>query len=515
MRLRIKRQLALLFALTLVLVPALGTTAAASPTITEYSTVSHPFEITTGPDGNLWFTNEVTDSIYRVTTSGTFSQYVLPSIPRPFGITTGSDGALWFTMIAPNSVTPGMIGRITTSGSITEYSFAGTSWRSPTFITSGSDGALWFTADTNSSASGEIGRITTSGTITEFSYSSSYPSLSGITSGSDGALWFAENAGDTQSTGGAIGRITTSGTITRFPTPHTPGSNVGPYGITSGPDGALWYTNTSTHKIGTITTSGTITEYSVPESTVNQIASGPDGALWFTDQGGNKIGRVTVTGVGVEYTVPTSSSSPYGITVGPDGAIWFTEESGNKIGRITTPQPSPQPAYYTKNDGTNFSRSTSPFESGVATQIVNADGSVTVSVNSAPGYADSGYVLYEGTLGSLPDFTVNGTGSNFGLNLWFDTSNNNEYFAWDSNGVLTSLDSDTYGLGPTSSSGALAVNGSAQFYMMSDGQSHSLSDLKNGLVSGISSSTKVAIWIGVDVGSGGSTSATINSISGL
>ncbi len=170
--------------------------------------------------------------------------------------------------------------------------------------------------------------------------------------------------------------------------------------------------------------------------------------------------------------------------------------------------------YYTINDGTNFSRSTSPVSSGVATQTNNSDGSVTVSINSTSGYADSGFVLYEGTLGDLPNFTVNGTGNQYSLNLWLDTSSDNDYFAWDSNGVFTGLNSDTYALGPASSTGTDAISGSSQFYLMSDSQNHTFSDLKNGSVSGISSSTKVAVWVGVNTTSG-STSATITSIDGL
>ena len=158
--------------------------------------------------------------------------------------------------------------------------------------------------------------------------------------------------------------------------------------------------------------------------------------------------------------------------------------------------------------------SSTPFTSGVPTQTKNTGGSITVNVNNATGYADSGIVLYEGTLGDLPNFTVNGTGDNFGLNLWFDKSNDDEYFAWDSSNILTGLNDDTYGLGPTSARGMTTVNGSSQFYLMSDGQNHSLSDFKNGNVSSINSSTKVAIWIGVDTSSG-STSATFQSISGL
>lgn len=173
----------------------------------------------------------------------------------------------------------------------------------------------------------------------------------------------------------------------------------------------------------------------------------------------------------------------------------------------------PAVTYYTANNGTTFSRSTAPFSSGVATQTKNSDESITVSINNTSGYADSGFVLYEGTLGNLPNFTVNGTGNQYSLNLWFDVNNDNEYFTWLAN-VYIGLGGDTYGLGPSSSSGTDTITGSSLFYLISDGHNHSLSDLKNGLVNGISSSTKVAVWIGVNTSSG-SISSTITSITGL
>ena len=48
------------------------------------------------------------------------------------------------------------------------------------------------------------------------------------------------------------------------------------------------------NKIGRVTTSGGVTEYSVPTVSAEPegITSGPDGALWFTEFGGGKIGRI-------------------------------------------------------------------------------------------------------------------------------------------------------------------------------------------------------------------------------
>jgi putative cell wall-binding protein len=111
------------------------------------SSIGFPENIATGPDGALWFTNHLGNSIGRITTAGVITSYTAPTVTYPEGITAGPDGALWFT-------TSTAIGRITTAGSITSYSDPAI--RAPTEITAGA-GAIWFTDSTNF-----IGRITTS-----------------------------------------------------------------------------------------------------------------------------------------------------------------------------------------------------------------------------------------------------------------------------------------------------------------------------------------------------------------
>lgn len=295
--------------LLLLIVPGLA--GAQQIAIGEYALPSAknvgPYWIAAGPDGALWFTNNVGGSqIGHITTAGMITSYVPPN--GAFAITAGPDGAMWFDTY--NNT----IGRITTAGAITEYPIpsGSTLWG----ITSGPDGALWFAHGNN------IGRITTTGTFTEYALPTPNAQPYWITTGPDGALWFTEMSGNN------IGRITTAGAITEYPVP-TVRSN--PSGITSGPDGALWFAEFG-GKIGRITTSGAISEYPVaaePES----ITAGPDGALWFTEIGG-KIGRITTFGAITEYAVPTSNSYPWGIATGPDGELWFTEGEGNKIGEV-------------------------------------------------------------------------------------------------------------------------------------------------------------------------------------
>src|ERR1019366_4686945 len=62
-------------------------------------------------------------------------------------------------------------------------------------------------------------------------------------------------------------------------------------------DGALWFTEYyPVGKIGRITTGGVITEYPLPDSEVGpfEITTGPDGALWFTEAEGSSIGRLAL-----------------------------------------------------------------------------------------------------------------------------------------------------------------------------------------------------------------------------
>ena len=166
----------------------------------------------------------------------------------------------------------------------------------------------------------------TAATLTEYPLPNPASQPQGIVAGPDGALWF------TETTGARIGRIALDGTISEYPLP-TP---TAPSDITAGPDGALWFTEPNVDKIGRIALDGTISEYplAVRYSYPVGIAAGPDGALWFTEYQGDKIGRITVDGTIVEYPLPSAHVFARGIAAGPDGALWFTESEGHRIGRI-------------------------------------------------------------------------------------------------------------------------------------------------------------------------------------
>src|SRR5215469_350144 len=87
--------------------------------ITEFSLASdsHPRGIVTGADGNLWFTQWLSNQVGRISPSGTITEFVVPTPEsRPHSITAGPDGNLWFTEDLGDN-----IGRITPEGVFTEF----------------------------------------------------------------------------------------------------------------------------------------------------------------------------------------------------------------------------------------------------------------------------------------------------------------------------------------------------------------------------------------------------------
>jgi len=194
-----------------------------------------------GPDGNLWFTTTYLihrhrhHAIGRITTSGTVTRFALPPHSQPGAIAAGPDGNLWFTERGRDE--PG-IGRITSFGQVTHFPLRSRN-RLPRSITVGPDQNLWFTEGYLTyprHPQNRIGRITTSGAITEFSV----PGKSGtgaIAAGHAGSIWFTTRLGGPRV---AIDSITTGGRVTR-PTCLESTCELVPNALVVDHEGILWF----------------------------------------------------------------------------------------------------------------------------------------------------------------------------------------------------------------------------------------------------------------------------------
>jgi virginiamycin B lyase len=276
---------------------------------------SQPFGIVSGPDGNLWFTEGNRDVVGRITPKGEITEYHTPTVlSQPGAITVGSDGNLWFTEMSGNN-----IGRLTTAGVFTEFPIP-TQYSDPRDIAVGPDGALWFTE----ANVGKVARVTLEGHMTEYGAGTGTPVQ--IIEGADGYLWFTDGTS-------SLGRISPNGTLSPVAVAHV--SAV--LALAVDHSGNLWYAGVNQSSpygavIGRRDPAGHVTEFAVPAHVeFSGITQGPDGAIWFTESNMNAVGRLADGGTITTDSVP----SPASIVAGVDGNMWITSgTNGNAIARL-------------------------------------------------------------------------------------------------------------------------------------------------------------------------------------
>ncbi len=296
-----------------------------------------PTSITLGPDGNLWFIESGTRKIGRITPTGTVKEFPIPSpLNLPLDITSGPDGKLWFTELAAPRGLPqsGVVGNISVNGTINEISIDAGAFK----IVSGPDDALWFTTD-------GLGRMATNGqyhvfpidVIGTYDIFATYD----VTVGPDGALWFtyfrslpqppAGPAGlPSEPTVPAVGRMTTDGQVTSFLSSDL---GIQPVAITRGPEDNLWFT-TQAGGIWRVNLAGTMDQIVIDgdgSDPAFDIIAGADGRMWYTLPESDRIGSIDSL---FFLPVNLSGAAPIGLTRAPDDSIWFADYSGSRIGRI-------------------------------------------------------------------------------------------------------------------------------------------------------------------------------------
>jgi len=230
----------------------------------------------------------------------------------------------------------------------------------------------------------------------------------GITAGPDGNLWFTDSGAST------IGKVSTSGTgLQEFKT-KTGGAT--PVAITPGSDGNLWFTelSSSVNQVGRINTAGTtLNEYGIDKKGALPagIVTGPDSHLWITDFGNGTIATINpsspTTATTFAITMPTLM--PQGIASGPNGHLWFTEQgsAGGKIGEMDT-------------SGTQVSDAQAASSSGAGIDgiTVGPDGNLwfTEQSHAIVGSMTPGHLVHEYHItGSAPSAITTGTDGA----LWF------------------------------------------------------------------------------------------------
>ncbi len=222
----------------------IGKVAYPGGAVTEYTPglSGYAWGIAKGSDGDIWFTEPGAQKVGHIDPfepESSLAEVSVPGMPAEFNfrslIAAGPDGNLWV------SLGTGGIAKITTAGVVTEYPTSTEGFKAGAdvcSVTAGPDGNVWF-GDCGTTKA--VGKITPSGTVTEFSVAGGVGSNMpfSIVSGG-GKLWFpAENAADEH-----LGSVTAGGEVSYYKTPTTP-ELTSLSSLALGPDGNVWAAETT------------------------------------------------------------------------------------------------------------------------------------------------------------------------------------------------------------------------------------------------------------------------------
>ena len=271
---------------------------------------------------------------------------------------------------------------------------------------------------------------------------------SGIALGPDNNIWFTEsvpNAAGTAYVAASIGVINpaTRSLITEI-SQGLP-ANSHPSGIAAGPDGSIWFTESTTGNIGQIrlqtdvTRDSIIRTLAVPKNVVASpnpvgITAGPDGNMWFTDPGG-AIGEVNLS----QLPTPVVSAAPSSVVAGQAFGVVITVKNGsagtvdqdfngtvslslgNNPGGTSSPLGGGQLTVTATNGVATFS--------GLTLDVAASGYTLNATLDGLPSVSTGGFLVLPGAVTKLivtaqPPTTV-AVGQGFGLSVFaYDQFNN-------------------------------------------------------------------------------------------
>ena len=251
-----------------------------------------------------------------------FHEFPIPSGSGPHDVAPAQDGSVWYT--AQRS---GELGRLDPTTGKTHIIALGKG-SAPHGVIIGPDGALWITGG-GLNAIVRVDPVTEKVTVFPLpNGSSSNANLNTATFDHTGVLWFTGQAG-------FYGRLDPSvGHVQLFNAPGGPG----PYGITTTPNGSIYYASLAGNHIARIdlTSRGaTVIEPLTPDQGARRIWSDSQGKLWVSEWNAGKLGVYNpATNKWREWRLPGINPMPYAVYVDKKDMIWMSDFGSNAIVRF-------------------------------------------------------------------------------------------------------------------------------------------------------------------------------------
>ena len=265
-------------------------------------------------------------------------EYAVPAGSGPHDVAPAPDGAVWYT-----GQRSGELGRLDpATGAVIRVPLGEGS--APHGVIIGPDGAPWVT-DGGLNAIVRVDPATLA--VRRFPLPANRPNanLNTATFDAQGTLWFTGQ-------NGIYGRLDPrSGEMAVFDAPRGPG----PYGITTTPDGAVYYASLAGNYLGRIdprTGAVTVLDPPTKDQGARRVWTDAQGRLWVSEWTAGQLGRYDPTaGQWKEWKLPGSSPPlAYAVYVDTQGLVWLTDFGNNAIVRFNParetfdayPLPTPQ-----------------------------------------------------------------------------------------------------------------------------------------------------------------------------
>lgn len=301
-----------------------------------------PRDIAVGSGGVIWFTDNATPAIGEIDSDGQIKEFAkgLASGSQPYAIVAGPDGNMWF------SDGMGAIGRVTTSGVISEFTSARLKADPPAALTV--DGSNVWTIATGTRSSFLV-RVALDGTTAAVEIPKELIPDGSLQADADGNLWFFASLANHDV---VLAKFTNHKTFVEYHTGLTTKGepccpNLSPNHIAIGSDGHPWFTTpyfglpkSPARVVGTFEPGHGATFYDIdldgiayPVYPSGIVTSGSD--LWYS--GSDPIGfngalwRMTTNGKQAAYPIPYD---PAGLAVANATTIWFTSQAQGRAPQI-------------------------------------------------------------------------------------------------------------------------------------------------------------------------------------
>jgi virginiamycin B lyase len=248
-------------------------------------------------------------------------EYPVPAGSHPHDVAPAPDGTVWYT-----AQTSGALGRLDPTTGETHHIPLG-SGSSPHGVIVGPDGAPWIT-DSGLNAIVRVDPQTEAVQNFPLPVESGYANLNTAVFDKDGILWFTGQ-------NGVYGRLDPSNGNMQV---HEAPRGRGPYGITTTPDGMIYYASLANSYVGRIdpqTNQATVLEPPTSNQGARRVWADSQGRIWVSEW---NAGQVAVYHPAddswKEWKLPGSGPQAYAVYVDDQDMIWLSDFAANAIVRF-------------------------------------------------------------------------------------------------------------------------------------------------------------------------------------